>query len=150
MKYFLTIVLSLFFYVSAHAELRAEKMVASSECMKENITININYNLKGKSFDEIKKKFDEQNAKIEAYAKEQKLTKFALQNKNYNISASASSYNQGGEPDTFQYSGNGNVSYMLENAEAAFKFCEFLISQKIQVSMNSNMYNQGNCVNSER
>ncbi len=35
---------------------------------------------------------------------------------------------------------------MLDNADAAFKFCEFLVSQKIGVSMNSSSYNQGgNC-----
>lgn len=142
MKYFLAIIFSVFLITPSYAELSANKIVPS-QCMKETVNVNINYNLRGKSFEEIKKKFDEQNAKIEAYAKEQKLTKFDLQNKNYNINASASSYNQGGEPDTFQYSGNGNVSYMLDNADAAFKFCEFLVSQKIQVSMNSNTYNQG-------
>lgn len=142
MKYLLAIIFSMCLAMPAYADLSANK-IAPSQCMKETVNVNINYNLKGKSFDEIKKKFDEQNAKIEAYAKEQKLTKFDLQSKNYNINASASSYNQGGEPDTFQYNGNGNVSYMLDNAEAAFKFCEFLITQKIQVSMNSNMYNQG-------
>jgi hypothetical protein len=150
MKYFLAIVFSVFLSISAHAKsangIAEERFIAApNQCMKENISININYNLKGKSFDEIKKKFDEQNAKIEEYAKEQKLTKFTLQSKNYNISASASSYNRGGEPEDFQFSGNGNVSYMLDNAEAAFKFSDFLITQKIQVSLNSNMYNQGNC-----
>lgn len=145
MKYFIVVMLSFIFAMPSYA---SKIVPAPDQCMKENITININYNLKGKNFEEIKKKFDEQNAKIEAYAKEQKLTKFVLQSKNYNINASASYYNQGGEPESFQYSGNGNVSYMLDNAEVAFKFCEFLISQKIQVSMNSNMYNQGNCGNS--
>lgn len=140
MKYFLAIIFSMCLAIPAYAD---KMSGVPSQCMKETVNVNINYNLRGKSFEEIKKKFDEQNAKIEAYAKEQKLTKFDLQNKNYNINASASSYNQGGEPDTFQYSGNGNVSYMLDNADAAFKFCEFLVSQKIQVSMNSNTYNQG-------
>lgn len=140
MKYLLAVILSVFLVVPSYAN-----RVAPEQCMKEHVSININYNLKGKSFDEIKKKFDEQNAKIEEYAKEKKLTKFTLQSKNYNINASASSYNQGGEPENFQFSGNGNVSYMLDNAEAAFKFCEFLVGQKIQVSMNSNTYNQGDC-----
>jgi|CXWL01.1.fsa_nt_gi hypothetical protein len=150
MKYILAIVFSVFLSSSANAkDIMGMLSSAAGNCMKETVSININYNLKGKSFDEIKKLIDEQNAKIEEYAKQQKLTKFELQGKNYNISASASSYDPSGRPESFQYNGNGNVSYNLDSSDAAFKFCEFLISQKIQVSMNSNMYNQGNCGNSE-
>lgn len=144
MKYLFAIILSVFLTNSAHAKSEAVAPVAG-QCIKETVTININYNIKGKSFDEIKKLIDEQNAKVEEYAKQQKLTTFKLQSKNYNINSSPASYDLSNRPETFQYSGNGSSSYLLDSSEIAFKFCEFLISQKIQVSMNSNSYNQGNC-----
>ena len=143
-KLLLAIIIGTFLSVPAYAQL--SPMPASKECMKENVTINISYNnLKGKNFDDIKKLFDEQTAKINEYAKQQKISKFDLTSKNYNVSASAATYDTSGKPETFNYSGSGSSSYTLDNSGTAFKFCEFLVSQKIQVSMSSNVYNQGNC-----
>ncbi len=155
MKYFGAIILSVIVWFSAgvrpvHAEAVAKIAGTSPQCMKEQVSINVNYNLKGKSFDDIKKLIDEQNAKIEEYARQQKLTKFDLQNKNYNISASPSSYDENNNPQSFQYNGNGNVSYSLENIDVAFKFSQFLVGHKMIVSLNSNTYNDGNCGMTQR
>jgi uncharacterized protein YggE len=116
------------------------------ECrMQEQVTVNVNYNFKAKSFSDAKKMFDEQNAKVAELAKQQKLTKFDLQNQNYNIYSNPTSYTPDGLPQDYTYQVNGSSAYRMENAEAAFKFAEFLSQQKIQVGLNSNSYNSGNC-----
>jgi len=115
--------------------------------MKEQVSINVQYNFRANSFADAKKMFDEQNAKITEYAKKQEVAKFDLQNQNYNISASPQNYGPDGQPQNYIYQVNGSSSYMMDNADAAFKFAEYLNSQKIQVGMNSNSYRQGNCNN---
>ena len=99
---------------------------AGDGCMKETVTVNVSYNnLKGQNFEEIKKSIDGQNAKIDEYAKQQKIANFSLQSKSYNIYANPASYNADNSPSAFQYSGSFNSSYKLVNAYIAFKFCNF-------------------------
>lgn len=115
--------------------------------MREQVSINVQYNFRANSFAEAKKMFDEQNAKVTDYAKKQEVAKFELQNQNYNINAQPQNYGPDGQPQNYIYQVNGNSSYVMDNADAAFKFAEYLNSQKIQVGMNSNSYRQGNCNN---
>jgi hypothetical protein len=119
----------------AHAEITA----APAGCvLKENVTVGINFNHKVPSIKEAKVKFDEQTKAIEQFAKQQELKKFEKQSMNYNIYTQME-YNQ----PTYQLS--GSVQYQMDNSEEAFKFAEFLTQQKLQVSVNSNAYRQGNC-----
>lgn len=115
--------------------------------MKETVTINVQYNFKASSFAEAKKMFDDQNAKVTAYAKKQEVNKFDLQSQNYNIYAQPQNYGSDGQPQSYTYQVTGSSGYIMDNADAAFKFAEFLNAQKIQVGMNSNAYRQGNCNN---
>ncbi len=118
----------------------AETPLPAGCTMKENVTVGINFNHKVPTIKEAKAKFDEQSATIEQFAKQQELKKFEKQNMNYNI-YTQNEYNQP------VYQLNGSVSYMLSNADEAFKFAEFLTTQKFQVTLNSNSYKQGNCNN---
>lgn len=115
--------------------------------MREQVSLNVQYNFKANSFAEAKKMFDEQNAKVEALAKKQALAKFELQNQNYNIYSQPQNYGQDGQPQSYTYQVSGTSTYVMESSDAAFKFAELLTAQKIQVGMNSNMYRQGNCNN---
>ena len=118
------------------------------ECtMKETVSINVQYNFRANSFAEAKKMFDEQNAKVTDFAKKQNVAKFELQNQNYNIYAQPQNYGPDGQPQSFIYQVNGSSAYVMDSADAAFKFAEFLNQNKIQVGMNSNSYRQGNCNN---
>lgn len=123
-------------------------MSASAECtLQENVTLSVTYNFKASSFAEAKKMFDDHVAKVQTFAKQQKLKKFSLQNQNYNIYAQPLNYNPDGTPNSFTYQINGSSSYVMDNADAAFTFAEFLTKQKMQVGLNSNSYRQGNCSN---
>lgn len=114
--------------------------------MKENITLNVQFNRKVASFEEAKKIFSDMTSKIEEMAKQQGIGALTLQNQNYNVSASPQGYApDGATPLAFTYQVGGNASYKMDNADAAFKFAEFLITQKMQVGLNSNSYRQGNC-----
>jgi uncharacterized protein YggE len=120
--------------------------VAAGTCtMQETVTLTVNYNFKAKSFAEAKQKFDAQIAKVSEYAKGQQIKKFDLQNQNYNIYSQPVSYNPDGTPDTYSYQVTGSSNYIMDNADAAFKFAEFLTNQKMQVGLNSNSYRNGNC-----
>ncbi len=124
----------------------ARIMGGAGNCeMKETVTININFNLKASSLAEAKKMFDDQSAKVAEFAKAQSLSKLDLQSQSYNINTNVRDYDNNGQPMSYSYQVSGSSSYKLDNAEAAFKFAEFLAAQKIQVGLNSSSYRQGNC-----
>jgi uncharacterized protein YggE len=121
------------------------RLAGGDQCgMQENMTLTVNFNFKAKNFTDAKQKFDQQLATVTEYAKQQKIKKFDLQNQNYNIYAQPSSYNPDGSPTDYTYQVTGSSNYMMDNADAAFKFAEFLTQLKMQVSLNSNSYRTGN------
>jgi uncharacterized protein YggE len=136
----------------AHADKAVARMahavppVSGGSCaLQETVNLTVTYNFKAKSFTEAKQKFDEQIAKVNEFAKQQKVTKFDLQNQNYNIYSQPLSYHPDGTPDTYSYQVNGSSNYVMDNANAAFKFAEFLTGQKMQVGLNSNSYRNSPC-----
>lgn len=119
----------------------AKSIVANrGECMQENVSLNINFNIPAESFKQAKAKFDEKMKQVEDFSKQQKLTKFELQSMNYNINPQ----NYNGMQNNFQL--NGNMSYQLDSFDSAVKMGEFLTEQKFQVSLNANSYKNGNCM----
>lgn len=124
----------------------AKSMVAPHTCsMKNTIRITVQYNFKESSLASAKKKFDEQNAKIKAFAVKQELGKFEMQSQSYNINSQPVRYNPDGSAAGFTYSVSGSSSYNMDNEAAAFKFAEFLTAQNIRVGVNSSSYRQGSC-----
>lgn len=113
--------------------------------MKETVTLNVTYNFKANTLAEAKKMYDEQNAKVGEFAKKQVTGKFDVQSQNYNIYGSPQNYGPDGQPQSYSYQVSGSTGYMMDDADMAFKFAEFLTSQKMQVGINSNSYRQGNC-----
>ena len=126
-------------------EKKALSVLGAPACkMQENVTLSISFNLRLKSFAEAKKKFDDKMAQIVDFAKQQNISKFQLQSMNYNISSQPSNSGDISEQD---YQMNGNVSYLLDSTENAFKLAEFLNQQKIQVNVSVNKYQNGMCGN---
>jgi hypothetical protein len=120
----------------------------AGECtLKENVSLTVSFNRRVKSFSEAKSIFDEQMKKVEDFAVQQKIGKLVVQSQNYNVSAQPVGYSPDGVPDSYNYQVNGSVNYLMHSADAAFKFGEFLTQNKIQVSLSSNAYRQGNCQN---
>ena len=111
--------------------------------MQENVSINVNFNIRAESFADAKKKFEQKIQQVNDFAKQQNIGKFELQSMNYNINAQVTY--DGGMPEP-GYQLNGNASYMVDSSDNAMKLGEFLTQQKFQVSMNANRNRNPMCV----
>jgi uncharacterized protein YggE len=111
--------------------------------MQENVTININFNIRASSFTDAKKKYEDKMQQVNDFAKQQNIKKFNLQSMNYSINTQPNGY--GSNDGVSDYQLNGNASYMMDSADNAFKLAEFLNDQKFQVSVNVNKYQNGGC-----
>ena len=112
--------------------------------MQENVTVNVNFNIRADSFADAKQKFDQKIQQVTDFAKQQNIPKFEMQSMNYNIN-SQMNYENGAQEQFYQL--GGNASYMLDSSDSAFKLGEFLTKQKFQVSINASKYRNNNCAN---
>jgi hypothetical protein len=144
MKYsfFALVLIGVLFSSSALAK-QVYSPVASGCSLKENITVSATFNLKANSLAEARKIFADQVAKITKFSKSG--SKLELQSQNYNINSNLKYYDQDGQPISYSYQISGSSSYKMDDSVQAFKFAEFLIAQKMQISFDSNAYRQGNC-----
>ena len=151
MKYaFLIVAVISLIAVSALAEKPMIVTAGAAACgLKENITISVSFSKKANSFAEAKKLFDEQVAKISEFAKAQSVSKLEVQNQNYSISSNPRDYGDNGQVISYNYQLSGSTSYKMDNSNLAFKFAEFLTNQKMQVSLSSDAYREGNCSGKE-
>lgn len=108
--------------------------------MTETAQISVNWNGGSASIKDVRGKFDERMKKIEALAKEAGIEKLELQNQSYNINTNNNGY---GDISGYQY--NGSASYTVTPAEKAPDLLELLTKNKIQSSLNVNMYKSGSC-----
>jgi uncharacterized protein YggE len=113
--------------------------------MQENVSLSVNFNIRAKSFQEAKKKYEEKMQQLDTFAKQQNIQKFDLQSMNYSINSQQISYDDGMPEQGYQLS--GNASYQLDSADNAFKLGEFLTQQKFQINVNVNKYRNGVCDN---
>lgn len=123
----------------------ANRILPGNCDLKETVTLAVNFNRKVRSFSEAKTVIDEQMKKVNELAEQQQIKPLVIQSQSQNVSAQPTSYLPDGTPDNYNYNVNGNVSYMIKSADAAYKFAEFLTQQKMQVSLSSNAYRSGNC-----
>ncbi len=113
---------------------------------QEQVTLQVSYNIPVASFTAGHTKFEEQNKKFVEMAKQNNLKKYSVQNQFYSINSIPSTTLPDGTPTSYLFTLNGNASYLITGTTAeATKFADFLTSQKMQVSLSSNMYATDNC-----